>query len=446
MSNICAISTGLSTSGISVIRCSGFNILEQVSKILKQPILDQKPNTIEHNYLYINNKVVDEVLISYFQAPKSFTGEDVIEINIHGGVILTKKVLNYLLDLDFKLAQPGEFSKRAFLNNKKSLNQLEVFNDIINAKSEKGLDISLNSLNNDNNLLLSDISNDLIQIINNISVNIDYPEYDDTNVDYSNLNSSVLNIKERIDSLIFNTQKGELLKNGINTAIIGKTNVGKSSLLNKLADKDKAIVTDIQGTTRDVVESEVLIDGVLINLYDTAGIRQSDNKVESIGIDKSKEIINKVDLVLYMIDGTQNIDQEDKEIYNLIKDKPHLVIVNKYDLYTESRLKELNADVEISIETQHNLDVLKDHIFKKIDILNLDYNKMLVLSSIEDLSNLELAQDKLDLVLKNIENKQLMDTIEIDLKEILFIINDILKKEVKEDLLNDMFSRFCLGK
>lgn len=303
---ICAIATSVGTSAINIIKISGKESISIVNKIFTKDLLKAKTHTITFGYIKDKEEKVDEVLVSVFLEPNTYTGENIVEINTHGGLAVTNKILEMLLEQGCRLAKPGEFLKRAFLNGKRDLLEAESISDLINAKTEASRKMSMNGVTGELSRIIKNLRNKLLTIIANIEVNIDYPEYEDAIV-YTNelLKTNIIEIKNELKKIVDESEKGSIIKNGINIGIVGKPNVGKSSLLNRLINEDKAIVTDVEGTTRDIVEGKIVINGIEINLIDTAGIRQTSNVVEKIGVEKSKSILETSDLLLAIFDGSK---------------------------------------------------------------------------------------------------------------------------------------------
>lgn len=431
---ICAISTSLKEAAISIIRLSGDEAFYIVKKITD--IKDIKPNTIVYTHIYENDEVLDEILVSFFKGPKSYTREDMVEINSHGGVYVTRKILNLLLQEGARLAEPGEFTKRAYLNGRIDLSKAESVNDLIKATNEIQSKSAIKGLSGSIERLLTPIMNEIKDIISMIEVNIDYPEYDDVVV-MTNEKVKPYLIKWINDSkeMINKAERFRVVKDGLDTVIVGKPNVGKSSLLNALLEQDKAIVTDVAGTTRDLVEGKVNLKNISLNLIDTAGIRESEDKVEKIGIEKSKEALNNAELVILVLDSS-NIDDEDKKLIDLTKDKNRIIVYNKSDL---------NAKGDIKISAKNN------DIHELIDYLNSKYENDYKLVD-EDVLNNERQISLMKRALKEFEdmldklNEQELDVIEINLEEAYHDLCEILGTEYKEDLIDHMFRNFCLGK
>ena len=431
---IVAISTALNAGAISIVRMSGEESFEIVKKI--SDIKEIEANTIKYAHIYENNELLDEVLISFFKGPKSYTREDMVEINCHGGVYVTRQILNLLLSKGCRLALAGEFSKRAYLNGRIDLSEAESINDLINATTKLQAKSAIKVIDGSIEKLLNPIMEEMKDIISSIEVNIDYPEYDDVKImTHENIlphiNKWIIDMKEMIDK----AERFRNIKNGIKTVIIGKPNVGKSSLLNALLEKDKAIVTDIAGTTRDLVEGSVNLKNVTLNLIDTAGIRDSEDKIERIGIEKSKEALKEAELVIVVIDAT-NIDKEDEELLDLTKDKKRLVVYNKSDL---------NKKGDISISAKNNdivslIDKIEEMYKDDLTLVDED-----ILNNERQISLMKKALYELEEMNKNIDETSL-DVIMLNLEESYHDLCEILGKEYQEDLIDHMFRNFCLGK
>ncbi len=446
--NIVSIATGLQTSAISIIKISGYNIDYEINKIFKGKDLTKvNSHTINYGHIQKDGKTLDEVLISVMRAPNTHTGEDIIEINSHGGILITQTILKLILTLDIRLATPGEFSKRAYLNGKKTLLENENIISLIEAKNERALALAINSFSNTTENLIKKLREDLLTIVANIEVNIDYPEYEDINtVTKEDISHQISNFIDQIKNIISDSRKGEIISNGINTAIIGKPNVGKSTLLNTLSRSDKAIVTDIAGTTRDIVESTININDITLNLIDTAGIRHTDDIVEKIGIEKSMQAIEKAKLILYMIDGSQPLDEKDFNLYENIKSTNHIVLINKSDiLNNDNDYSSFENCIHISL-LQKEVTQLSDMILDIFNINDFNEQQALILNNIKHITQLENVKTSLEGIQQNLKTDLPIDIIEIDLKEALFNLGEILGLEVKGNLLDELFSRFCLGK
>ena len=442
---IAAISTPLGTGAISIIRMSGKDSISIINKIFTKDLSNEKSHTIHYGKIIDNNEEIDEVLVSLMRSPKTFTKEDVIEINCHGGLSITNKVLELLLNNGAVLASPGEFTKRAFLNGRIDLIEAQGIMDLIEAKTELARTQAMKELNGNLSNKIDLLREKLIEIISNIEVNIDYPEYEDINkVTNEQIYPKIKELIQEIDNLIASNEDGKIIKEGITIGIIGKPNVGKSSLLNAILEEEKAIVTDIEGTTRDTIEGTTIINGIACNFIDTAGIRNSDNIVEQIGVNKSKKIIDTCDLVLLVLNNNDIIAKEEQELLEQIRNKPHIVIVNKIDL--EQKL-ELNEEcIKISIKEKKGLEQIKDKISEIFNLDKIKTQDMTYLSNARSISLLKKANNLLVFSLTNIENNYPIDIVEIDLKESWNTLGEIIGKTYTDELLNEMFQRFCLGK
>lgn len=442
---IAAISTPLGTGAISIIRMSGKDSISIINKIFTKDLSNEKSHTIHYGKIIDNNEEIDEVLVSLMRSPKTFTKEDVIEINCHGGLSTTNKVLELLLNNGAVLASPGEFTKRAFLNGRIDLIEAQGIMDLIEAKTELARTQAMKELNGNLSNKIDLLREKLIEIISNIEVNIDYPEYEDINkVTNEQIYPKIKELIQEIDNLIVSSEDGKIIKEGITIGIIGKPNVGKSSLLNAILEEEKAIVTDIEGTTRDTIEGTTIINGIACNFIDTAGIRNSDNIVEQIGVNKSKKIIDTCDLVLLVLNNNDIITKEEQELLEQIRNKPHIVIVNKIDL--EQKL-ELNEEcIKISIKEKKGLEQIKDKISEIFNLEKIKTQDMTYLSNARSISLLKKANNLLVSSLTNIENNYPIDIVEIDLKESWNTLGEIIGKTYTDELLDEMFQRFCLGK
>lgn len=448
VNNIAAIATGLSAAGISIIRISGETAISEVNKIFKgRDLTSVDANTLTYGHIVDNDQIIDEVLVGIMHNPRSFTGENVVEINCHGGMLITERILKLVLTLDVEMAEPGEFSKRAFLNGKKSLSEVSQTMELIEAKNETALNLAINTFSNPTNKLVEGLRSKLMDIISVIEVSIDYPEYDDIEeMTNEKLLPQIDQFQSEISAIIEDSKRGALFKNGIDVAIVGSPNVGKSSLLNYMSRENKAIVTDIAGTTRDVVENEINMKGLTLNLLDTAGIRDTDDVVEKIGVEKSREQIELAKLVLFVIDSSRSLTAEEVELYKLVSNKKHIVILNKTDLEQQVDTDHFDNFISLSALNQSGIENLEHKILEVLDLDSFDSQNAKYINRIQDVQKLEKTQSLLDEVREQIEFGMPVDTVEIDLKDALFSLGEILGIEVKNDLLNELFSRFCLGK
>ena len=444
---IAAISTALGVGAISIIRVSGEEATKIVSKIFTKDLTKVASHTIHYGYIKENNKIIDEVLVSVMLAPKTFTTEDIVEINCHGGISTTNKILELLLMKGCRLAEPGEFTKRAFLNGRIDLEEAEGIMDLIESKTDKARSLAINQLSGKVSDLIRNLREDLVQVLANINVNIDYPEYDDVEeVTIPLLQEKIKNIKEKIEDILKKSKNGKIIKEGIKTSIIGKPNVGKSSLLNTLLEEDKAIVTDIEGTTRDIVEGTVNIDGILLNIIDTAGIRDTNNIVEKIGVEKSLELIDNSDLILFVLNNNEEITKEELELLEKIENKNHIIIVNKIDLEKKLNTNLLNNVIYISTKNNEGIDELKNTIKKIFNLEQIEKEDMTYLTSARSVAILKKVNEQINELEKNINNNMPIDMIELDIKNIWNLLGEIIGDTYEEELIDELFSRFCLGK
>lgn len=446
---IAAISTALGVGAISIIRVSGPDSIEIVNKIVKNKNLNiVKSHTINYNFILDKDKVIDEVLISIMKAPKTFTCEDIVEINAHGGIATTNSILKLLLKNGCRLAEPGEFSKRAFLNGRIDLTEAEGIINLINAKTDKSHKLAINQLKGNVSNLIKRLRNDIIQILANIEVNIDYPEYEDiVDLKTKDISPKIDNLLEKMQKIIEDSSNGILINEGIKTSIIGKPNVGKSSLLNRLLEEDKAIVTDIAGTTRDIVEGKISLDGILLNILDTAGIRETDNIVESIGVKKSLELMNSSDLILFVVNNNEKLNVFELELLEKIKSKNYIVVVNKSDLEDKIEISQnIKNIVKISAKEDIGLGELKNKIRELYNLDKIEMEDMTYLTNSRSIALLEQAYDSLMEAKNNIIDNFPVDMVEIDIKEAWNKLGEIIGETYKEELIDQLFSQFCLGK
>ena len=446
---IAAIATAVGTSAVNIIKISGPSAISIVNKIFTKDLTKLSSNTINYGYIKNNGETIDEVLVSIFRNPNSSTGEDVIEINSHGGIAVTNKILEILLTNGCRLAEPGEYLKRAFLNGKKDLLEAESISDLINAKTESFRKMSTKGLTGELSALVKRLREKLLNIIANIEVNIDYPEYEDAIV-YTNelLEKNIIEIKEELQKIVNESEKGSLIKNGINVGIIGKPNVGKSSLLNKLINEDKAIVTDIEGTTRDIVEGTFVLNGVNINLIDTAGIRETDNIVEKIGVEKSKNIIEKSNMVIALFDGSREFDKEDKEILKEIKGKKAIILINKVDLpqkLDKSEIKDFET-IEISVKDNKGINLLIEKIKEFFNLNEIETGDFTYLSNARQISIIKEALALSEEIKSQNEKHTPVDLIQIDIQKLWEKLGELTGDTYKDELLDEIFSKFCLEK
>lgn len=444
--DICAIATPYGVGAISVIRCSGENSIELVNKIFKGKDLTKcKANTINYGYIMDKDSIVDEVMVSIFKAPHSFTAEDSCEISCHGGVYNTNRVLETLLSIGFRMAEPGEFSKRAFLNGRIDLTEAEAIMDIISSSNEVALKSALSSLRSGTRKLVNSLREEIFTIIGQIEVNIDYPEYYDIEVMTNEIILPPLkNIISRLKDIIRHSYISKMVIHGIKTAIVGRPNVGKSSVLNMLLDEDKAIVTDIEGTTRDLVEGKLSLGNVTLDLIDTAGIRDhSTDLVEQIGINKSKKLIDEAELILLVLDSSMALTDTDKLLLDLTKDKRRIIIANKAD---KNSVIELDDAIYISAKTHDGLFELENRIidicsFNEFNVADQNYT-----SNVRHITLLKKAMESLEKAMESCKLQVGVDMVEIDMKEAWNTLGEITGDNDPLELLDKMFKKFCLGK
>ena len=456
---IAAISTAPGTAGIGIIRMSGkdvFSILEKIFKPIKEEPIDKiKGYTIKYGKIFNpeTNEIVDEVLVSYFKEPKSYTQENMCEINSHGGTIVVRKILELCLKNGAQMAEPGEFTKRAFLNGRIDLAKAEAVINLINAKSEKETKASINQLEGNLSLEIKRIKKMILSLLADIEASIDYPEYDEAeDVSNNKALTKLDEIQKELERLNKSFETGKIIKDGIKVAIIGKPNSGKSSLLNAILKEDRAIVTDIEGTTRDTIEEFVTIDGIPFKFVDTAGIRKADNKVEEIGIEKSKKVAKESDLIIAMFDNSKNLTKEDEEILDFIKDKTAIIILNKIDLkenVLEKEEKIINSGKNvIKISLLPNCDL--SGFYKELNML-FELNKInpdneIIITEMRHKKLIEDAISHTENAKKTILDNIPIDIISINIKEIIEDLSKITGENVTEDIINEIFSKFCLGK
>ena len=435
---------------------SGKNCFDVLDKIFepkrKQKIEDIKGYTIKYGNIVDEGNVIDEVLVSYFKAPRSYTTENMCEINSHGGNVIVKKILDLCLKNGAELAEPGEFTKRAFLNGRIDLLQAESVIDIINAKSDKELKTGVKQLKGFLSNEIAKIKQKIMDVMVNIEVTIDYPEYDVEDVTTKQISVMLDSVESKLKKLENSFDNGKIIKEGIKTAIIGKPNAGKSSLLNAILKEDRAIVTEIEGTTRDTIEEFITVNGIPLKLIDTAGIREAKDEVEKIGINKSREIAEDADLIIAIFDSSKELTKEDEEILEIAKNKKSIILLNKVDL--ESKIKEEDprllsvTDNIISISALNNygIDKLYEKISDLFDLNEINLDNEVLITNIRQKNLISKAIEDVNNTRNSIINNMPVDIIAISVKEILEDLGKITGEEVSEDIINEIFSKFCLGK
>lgn len=460
METIAAISTAMGNGGIGIIRMSGkesFKILEKIFRNNKGKKIDLnkiKGYTIQYGTI-VNSKTeekIDEVLVSFFKNPKSYTREDMCEINSHGGMVVEKQILEQCLKNGAILAEPGEFTKRAFLNGRIDLSQAESIMDLINSKTEKESKASINQLQGDLSNRINEIRHDLLDIMADIEASIDYPEYDIEEVTNSKALGILENTKNKLENLKDTFRSGKILKEGIKTAIIGKPNAGKSSLLNKILKEERAIVSEIEGTTRDTIEEFITIKGIPLKIIDTAGIRKTSDKIEEIGVKKALDIAKDAELVLVILDNSKDLTEEDKEILKLAESKNSIILLNKVDLKENNlenseELKKLNKKIiKISAKNGNGIEELYNEIENMFQIKNLETDGEIIITNIRHKNQIEYAINNIDEAMNAVKSNLPIDIISISIKQTLEDLGKITGENVSEDIINEIFSKFCLGK
>ena len=447
---IAAISTTLGVGAISIIRVSGSDAIKIVNSIFKGKDLKKvESHTISYGHIKDGDNLLDEVLVSVMKSPKTFTTEDIVEINCHGGIATTNKVLEAVLKNGARLAEPGEFTKRAFLNGRIDLSQAESTMDLINAKTESKRKAALNGLDGYVSKLIKNLRQEILEVLATIEVNIDYPEYEDIEtMTNEKLKPKIENVIKEIEKIIKESENGKVLTSGIKTVIIGRPNVGKSSLLNRLLDEEKAIVTDIEGTTRDTVEGSITINGVMLDIIDTAGIRKTNDIVEKIGVNKSYSLIESADLVIIVLNNNEKLTEEDKNILDYCKNKKVIVVINKSDLADKIDISNITYENIIRTNTVNlnGLDELKDKIVELFNLEELTKEDYKYLNNVRQISLIKEAKDILLEALNGINNATPVDLVEIDIKKAWEKLGEIIGATYTDELLDQLFSQFCLGK
>ena len=425
--------------------------------LLKAHVFWYNSYSIKYGHIYDENELIDEVLVSYFKAPNSYTGEDVCEINCHGGNLVVKRILEIVIKNGADLAMPGEFTKRAFLNGKLDLSQAEAVMDVINSKSIKENKISMQQLEGYLGRKIAEVKGNIMNILVDIEANIDYPEYDIEEVQRAKINTVLEKAVQDLDSLEKTFDEGKILKEGINTVIIGRPNVGKSSLLNALLKEDRAIVTSVAGTTRDTIEETLTIKGIPLKIVDTAGIRETDDIVEGIGVEKSKKALENADLVLFLLDSTEEISEEDVTLLKLVENKNYIVLINKIDIGTKINKEQvtqiINNDnkkiakiVEISAQKEIGLKELENIIEEMFNLSKIDVNNEIVITNARHKIAINKAKEEMKNVLNSNKMEIPIDMLSIDLQNALQHLGEITGERVSEDVINEIFKKFCLGK
>lgn len=446
---IVAISTTIGVGAISIVRLSGKDAISIVNKCFKGKNLeDVATHTINYGHIYDEKELIDEVLVSIMKSPRSFTTEDVVEINCHGGIISTNRILQTMLNNGARLAEPGEFTKRAFLNGRIDLVKSEAVMDLIESKSDEARKIALAQLNGKTSTLIAKFRNELKQLLSSIEVNIDYPEYYDIEViTLEKIKEKVREMKKELENLVKESENTITIRNGIKTVIVGKPNVGKSSILNKLLEQDKAIVTDIAGTTRDIVEGQIYLEGVLLNIIDTAGIRTTDDIVEKMGVEKSLSMIKDADLVIVVLNNNEPLSNEDKELLEKTKDKTRIIVLNKNDLSKNLVLpNDLTNVIETNTNDLYGMSPLKEKIKELFSLEQISTKDYTYLTNSRQISLAKQAYKNLLDAEESLKNNQPIDIIEIDLKECFNTLGEIIGETYTDEIIDNLFENFCVGK
>ncbi len=447
---IVAISTKLGVGAISIIRVSGDNAISLVNKVFREKDLTKvESHTINYGFIHDGKEDIDEVLVSVMRAPKTFTREDIVEINCHGGIATTLRILDLLIENGGRRAEAGEFTKRAFLNGRIDLTEAEAVMDLIESKTDNSRKLALSSLEGNLKKYINSFRDKLKHVLANIEVNIDYPEYYDIEeVTRKELKEVITSLEKDLKNLVTKSEERQIIKNGIKTIIIGRPNVGKSSILNRFLKEDKAIVTDIEGTTRDIVEGSIIFDGIELSLIDTAGIRDTDNLAEKIGVEKSLSLIDKANLIIVVLNSSEELTDNDKFILDKVKDKNQIIVLNKNDL--PSKIDKSKLDFKHIVSTNTNtldgIEPLKEEIksmFKLSEIKEDDYT---YLANERQLSLAKQALKSLGDAKNSLESDEPVDIIEIDLKEVFDILGSITGESYSDELLDELFANFCVGK
>ncbi len=443
---ICAISTALGVGAISIIRVSGEEAISKVAKLFDgKNLLEVASHTIHYGHIVSDGEIIDEVLVTVLKAPKTYTKEDIVEINSHGGIATTKKVLEVLIANGIRLAEPGEFTKRAFLNGRLDLSEAEAVNRLINSHTDLERKLALNGVSGKISKKINHVRQIIVELLANIEVNIDFPEYEDAlEITLENLPPKLTEIKKELENLLEEAKIGKIIENGIKVAIIGRPNVGKSSILNALLKENKAIVTDIAGTTRDIVEGQIELKGIALKFIDTAGIRQTEDVVEKIGVDKSLEIMEDADLVILVLNNNEQLTEEDEELINKVKEKTHIIFVNKSDLPNNLKIKE--EVVKGNTIDSVGLEELKNKIVELFDLEKISNSNLEVVSSAREIGLIKEALNSINGALNNVSESLPVDMIEIDIKKAWDLLGEITGEAYEDELIDTLFRDFCLGK
>ena len=452
---IAAIATAMSSSGIGIVRISGaeaVSIAEQVFELKSKKKLSEMPtHTIHYGHIHDGDEVIDEVMVLLMKGPKSYTREDTVEIDCHGGIYVTRRILETVIKYGARPAEPGEFTKRAFLNGRIDLSQAESVIDIINSKNEFALKSSLSQLSGSVSNKIKDIRATVLHEIAFIETALDDPEHISLDGYPKKLSGIVKDVNVKIEKLLSNSDNGKILKEGISTVIVGKPNAGKSSLLNTLVGEERAIVTDIAGTTRDVLEEQINLNGIILNIIDTAGIRDTDDIVEKIGVDKAKKYLNDADLIIYVVDSSTKLDENDFEIMELLQERHAIILLNKSDLDAVTTVEDIKAHLDkkmiaISAKEQTGMEEFEETIKEMFFTGEVSFNDEVYITNIRHKTSLQESLRSLQLVLQSIADEMPEDFYSIDLMNAYQELGNIIGESVEDDLVNEIFSKFCMGK
>jgi len=456
MDTIAAISTAMGESGIGIVRLSGKESINICNNIFignkEKTLKDAKNRELTYGYIVDGGEKVDEVLIASMKGPYTYTREDMVEIYCHGGIVPVRRILELVLENGARLADKGEFTKRAFLNGRLDLSQAEAVMDLIKAKTDESYDMSLNQLEGKLSKEVNNIRDILLNILAHIEVSIDFSDEDIEEINCKNLESQAKLVEEKIDKLLSTENRGRILRDGLNTVILGKPNVGKSSLLNAILRENRAIVTDIPGTTRDIIEEYVNIDGIPLKIIDTAGIRNTENIVEQIGVDRAKDMVDKADLIIAVFDASESLTEEDFHIIEIIRDKDAIILLNKSDLpnkYGEEDLQNLLPDKNIittSIANEIGIDVLENSIKEMFYSGEIELDNDPMITNIRHKNQLLKAKENISDAIDSIRSGMPLDCIEVDIKNCWDNLGEITGHGIGEDILDRIFSEFCIGK
>ena len=453
---IAAVATAYGEGGIGIIRISGEEALPILQEIFEFHGDTDTFTSRRMTYGKIidkeKNQIIDEVLAVYMKGPKTYTAEDVVEINCHGSMVSLRKTLALVLRKGARLAEPGEFTKRAFLNGRLDLSQAEAVIDMIRAKTDKSFDVAVSQLEGRLSLKVEEIRQKLLDLLVDITVNIDYPDEDIEEMTYEKLEESIVETQDMIEKLLATSSTGKMIREGIKIAIVGKPNVGKSSLMNGLLKETRAIVTDIPGTTRDTIEEVLSIRNIPVYLVDTAGIRETSDKVEKMGIEKSKEAFNQADFILFLLDGSRPLEEEDLQIMELLKERKSLVLINKRDLGEAISIEEIAANlpasqvIETSLLKGQGITEIEDAVEDLVYGGEIVQKESMMVNNVRHIELLQQAVKSLTDALHMSERREALDFIEVDVKNAYERLGEIIGETVSDDIINEVFARFCLGK